>query len=243
MTTTSPVPPRARVTGLASMATRDVLADLARAWREQGRGEVAFESVGGVDAARRIQAGEAFDVVVLARAALDTLVAAGRVAPASITDLMRSDVAIAVRAGARRPAIDSEDALRRTVLAAAGVGYSTGPSGVALLQLFERWGIAETLRERLVQARPGVPVASLLANGTVELGFQQRSELMHAEGVDVIGPMPPGIGIVTTFSGGVCAAASNPARARELLDFIGSPAGAAIVRRHAMQPVPPHPRG
>jgi molybdate transport system substrate-binding protein len=87
-----------------------------------------------------------------------------------------------------------------------------------------------------VQAPPGVPVGTLLARGEVELGFQQRSELMHLAGIEVLGPMPPGLEIVTTFSGAVCAAASRPAAARALLQFLRSPAAAETTRRHGMQP-------
>src|SRR6185436_10982122 len=105
-----------------------------------------------------------------------------------------------------------------------------------LHQLFERWGIAEAIGPRLVQAPPGVPVGSLIARGDVELGFQQLSELMHVEGIDVVGLMPPGLEIVTTFSGGVCTASTRVEDARALLDFIRSPAADEAKRRHGMQP-------
>ncbi|MEO8755117.1 MAG: substrate-binding domain-containing protein, partial [Casimicrobiaceae bacterium] len=146
-----------RLTGISSMATRQVLADVADAWRQSG-GEVAFESVGGVEAARRVQDGERFDVVVLAGEAIGMLVAAGRIVAGSRTDLARSAVAIAVRAGAPRQPVDSEEALRKAVLSARTLGYSTGPSGVALQRLFERWGIAQAIRAHVVQAPPGVAV-------------------------------------------------------------------------------------
>jgi molybdate transport system substrate-binding protein len=224
-----------RLTGISSMATRQFLADVADVWRRSG-GEVAFEAMGGVEAARRVQDGATFDVVVLAAEAIDKLVAAGRILAGSKTDLARSGVAIAVRAGAPRPAVDTETALREAVLSARTVGISTGPSGAALQDLFERWEIAEVIRPRTVQAPPGVPVGTLIARGDVELGFQQLSELMHLEGIDVIGPMPPGLGIVTTFSGGVCATSTQRDAARALLDFIRSPAADEAKRRHGMQP-------
>ncbi|CAG1012493.1 aconitate Delta-isomerase [Burkholderiaceae bacterium] len=222
------------LTGISSMATRQLLAEVADAWRRNGHGEAVFESVGGVDAARRVQEGEAFDVVILASDAIERLGAAGRIVAASKTDLVRSGVAIAVRRGAPRPAVDSERALQAAVASARTIGYSTGPSGTALLRLFDRWGLAPALRERLVQAPPGVPVGTLVARGEVELGFQQLSELMHLEGIDVLGTMPPGAEIVTTFSGAVCAASSQPAAARALLDYIRSPAVEAIRLRHGM---------
>jgi len=225
-----------RVTGISSMATRPVLAELTDLYRARSSADVAFESVGGVDAAKRVQAGEAFDVVILASDAIDKLVAGGRAVAGSKVDLVRSGVAVAVRVGAARPDIGSEDALRRAVAAARTLGYSTGPSGVQLAKLFERWGIADEIKDRIVTAPPGVPVGSLVAKGEVELGFQQLSELMHLPGIDVLGPLPGEIQIVTTFSGAVCAASTQPQAARELLAFMASPAAADAKRRHGMDP-------
>jgi molybdate transport system substrate-binding protein len=216
------------------MAARQILAELADAWA-QGGGALSFESLGGVEAAQRVQSGEAFDVVVLAAEAIDKLVAAGRLVEGSKLDLVRSTVAIAVRAGAPQPDIGTEAALRDAVLAARSVGYSTGPSGVALERLFERWGIAEAVQTRIVKAPPGVPVGSLIARGDVALGFQQLSELMHLDGIDVIGSMPPGLEIVTTFSGGIGAACTQPEAARAFLEFVRSPAAVEALRRHGMQ--------
>jgi molybdate transport system substrate-binding protein len=224
------------ITGISSMATRQFLAEVIDRWRETGGPAVHLESVGGVDAARRVHDGETFDMVVLAADAIRKLEAAGRLVAGSVTGLVRSGVAIAVRRGGGRPDIGTEAALRAAVLAAPNVGFSTGPSGVALQQLFERWGVAEAIRGRLVQAPPGVAVGTLVASGAVALGFQQLSELMHLEGIDVIGPMPPGLEIVTTFSGAVCAASTQPDAARRLLDYIRSPAADEARRHHGMQP-------
>jgi molybdate transport system substrate-binding protein len=222
--------------GISSMATRQVLAELAAAYEQQAGGAVQIESVGGVDAARRVQAGEAFDVVVLASDAIDKLAASGAVAADGKVDLVRSPVAVAVRAGAPRPDIGTEEALRLAVQAAASIGYSTGPSGTALLHLFERWGIAGEIRQRLVQAPPGVPVGSLVARGEVALGFQQLSELIHLEGITVIGRLPETVRIITTFSGAPCAVSSQAEAVRRMLAIMASPETAAIKRRHGMEP-------
>jgi molybdate transport system substrate-binding protein len=226
----------AQIRGISSMATRQVLTELAAAYERRSGGAVAIESVGGVDAARRVQAGEPFDVVFLASEAIDKLVTAGRVIADSKVDLVRSPVAVAVRAGALRPDIGSEDALRRAVLQAATVGYSTGPSGVALTRLFDRWGITSQLQGRIVQAPPGVPVGALVARGEVALGFQQLSELMHLEGIEVIGPLPEPVEIVTTFSGGLCAGSALGDPVRRLLDFMASGEATDAKRRHGMEP-------
>ncbi|MFM2054185.1 MAG: hypothetical protein RL456_2222 [Pseudomonadota bacterium] len=222
------------IRGISSMATRQVLAELVEAF-ERGSGlRVAMTAVGGVDAARRVQAGEAFDVVVLASDAIDRLVASGHVVAGSRTDLVRSGVAVAVRAGAPRPDLGSEAGVKAAVLAARSVSYSTGPSGVALARLFERWGIAAEVAARLVTPPPGTPVGSLVAAGEVELGFQQLSELIHVEGLDIVGPLPDAIQITTIFSAGVAATCARPEAARALIDFMNSPDAVAAKRRQGM---------
>lgn len=219
------------LSGISSMATRQLLADLVADW---GR-PVSIESVGGVDAAKRVQAGERFDVVVLASTAIDKLIAEGHLQPSRV-DVVRSGVAVAVRAGAPRPDIATEDALRQAVLAARSISYSTGPSGVHLVKLFERWGIAAQIKDRIIEAPPGVPVGSLVARGEVELGFQQLSELMHLDGIAVLGPLPAAVQVLTTFSAGVGSHATQPDAARQFLAYLASPATAQAKRRHGMDP-------
>jgi molybdate transport system substrate-binding protein len=165
------------IKGISSMATRQLLAELVADYKKSANADIHIESVGGVDAAKRVLAGEAFDVVILASDAIDKLIAAGHVDPTSKVDLVNSGVAVAVKAGAASPDISSEAAVKAAVLTAKTISYSTGPSGVALAKLFEHWGIEQEIASRIVQAPPGVPVGSLVAKGEVELGFQQRSEL------------------------------------------------------------------
>jgi len=227
----------AQISIISSMATRQLLADLAARFQQDSADRVSIESVGGVDAAKRVQAGEAFDAVVLAANVIDQLIAAGRVAAGSRVDLVRSGVAVAVRAGAPRPDIGSEEAVKRAVLGARSLSYSTGPSGVHLMKVFERWGIAGDIQGRIVQAPPGVPVGSLVASGEVELGFQQLSELMNLPGIAVLGPLPPAIQIITTFSAGLAATSTQPEAVRALLAFMASPAVAEAKRNNGMEPV------
>ncbi len=216
------------------MATRQVLADLVSAFEQRTGQRVVFESVGGVDAAKRVAAGEAFDVVALASDAIDKLIAAGRVDAGSKVDLVRSGVAVAVRAGAPLPDLSSEAAVRDAVLAAPRISYSTGPSGVALAQLFERWGIAAAIQSRIVTPPPGVPVGTLVAKGEVDLGFQQLSELIHLDGITVAGPLPPAIQIITTFSAGVCTGSAQAGVVREMLAYMASPEALEAKRRQGM---------
>jgi len=220
---------------ISSIATSAVLAELVGRYRQSSGQEIATEVTGGVDIVRRVEAGEAVDIVVLAANVIDQLIGKGRLVAGSRTDLARSGVAVAVSAGTARPDIGSEDAVRRAVLAARKVCYSTGPSGVYLDKLFARWGIADEIRARLVQAPPGTPVGTLLARGEAELGFQQLSELIHLPGIDLIGPLPPEIQLMTTFSAGLSVTSQRANDVRALLSFMTAPAAEAVKRKNGMQ--------
>ncbi|MDR5761090.1 substrate-binding domain-containing protein [Caballeronia sp. LZ035] len=223
--------------GLSSMATRRLLDELAASFTRHSGRRVSIESVGGVAARKRVEAGEACDIVVLASNVIDQLAAAGHVDAQSRVAIARSGVAVAVKTGAPHQHIHDEAAVREAVLAARSIGYSTGPSGVYLTQLFERWGIAGRIAARCVQAQPGVAVGTLIARGEVELGFQQMSEMIGMAGIDVLGMLPPSIQTLTVFTGAVAATASAPALAREFLAYAASPEADAVKARHGMEPV------
>ena len=228
------------IRGISSMATRQVLAELSAAFAQQTGSTVEIESVGGVDAAKRVQAGEAFDVVVLGSDAIDKLIASGHAHAGSRVDLVRSGVAVAVREGAVQPDISSEEAVKLAVLSAQSISYSTGPSGVALANLFEKWGIAQVIQSRMVQAPPGVPVGSLVAKGEVALGFQQLSELLHVPGIAIVGPLPDAIQITTVFSAALPAvldkASSQAQHVQALLTYMNSPQATDAKIRQGMAP-------
>ncbi len=219
---------------ISSMAAREVLGELAAQFERLNGQPVIAEAAGGVDVAKRVQADEPVDVVVLASNAIEKLIAEGKLLARSRVDLAKSGVAIAVRARAARPDISTEDAVRRAVVAARSLSYSTGPSGVYLEKLFERWGILEQIRSRIVVPPPGVPVGSLVASGAAELGFQQLSELISLPGVEVVGPLPPAIQTITTFSGGISVRCEAPETARALLDYMASPLATGTKQKHGM---------
>src|SRR5690554_5735164 len=139
------------------MATRGVLAELAREYERTSGRAVTAEAAGGVDVAKRVRAGEAFDVVVLASDVIDLLISESLLLSGSRVDIVRSPIAVAVPAGAPRPDISSEAAVKRAVTEAKSLSYSTGPSGRHLEKTFERWGVLETIRPRIVVPPPGVP--------------------------------------------------------------------------------------
>ena len=229
-----------RLTAISSMATRQILTELAAQCASHLNCQLALESLGGVEAAKRVRAGERFDLVFLANDALTSLESDGYLLPGSRRPLMRSEVVVAVPKGSPRPVISTEAALKTAVCAAESIGYSTGPSGSALLALFERWGLSAELKPRLVLAPAGVPVAQLVAEGRAAIGFQQRSEFLGNPGVAVVGPLPESAAIETIFSGALGQRHSDDARivkAQQILDFIASAQAASVMRACGMSPV------
>jgi molybdate transport system substrate-binding protein len=223
--------------GISSMATRQLLAELATEFTRRTGRDVHIESVGGVDAAKRVQAGEVFDVVFLAADALGKLELGGHLLMGSVVDLVHSGVAVAVQAGTAWPDLSSAASVKQAVLQAPSVSYSTGPSGVALLKMFEAWGILPAIQDRLKQAPAGVPVGALVAQGQAALGFQQLSELIHVPGITIAGPLPDEIQINTTFSGAIGVHSAQVQAVRELLNFLTSTEADAAKRRQGMSPV------
>lgn len=226
--------PATPLTLISSMATRDVLSDLAATYRNASAQEVKAEAAGGVDVAKRVRAGEAVDVVVLASDVIDKLIAEGKLLAGSRVDIVQSGIAVAVRAGAPKPDIASEEGVKNAVRSAKTLSYSTGPSGVYLEKMFARWGILEDIRSRIVVPPPGVPVASLVASGQAELGFQQLSELLNRPGIEVIGALPAAIQSVTIFSGGVSTTCAQPEAAHALLRFMASSKVSAVKQRYGL---------
>jgi molybdate transport system substrate-binding protein len=225
-----------RITGLSSMATRHILADLARDY-ELGHGvKVEIRSMGGVEAAKLARAGERVDIVALASKVMRELEAEGHIARGSMRDFARSEIGIAVPAGAPRPGVDHEKAVRQAMIEAKRVGYSTGPSGDHFKALCERWGLSDSVLARALKAPPGVPVATLVANGEADLGVQQLSELIGQPGIEVVGPLPGEIQAVTVFSAGVSTASAEPEAAQALVAYLASAATQAAKRRHGMEP-------
>jgi molybdate transport system substrate-binding protein len=224
--------------GISSMATKAILAELAALFQAQTGITVDITSVGGVDAARRVQAGEAFDAVLLASDAIDRLIASGHLLDGSRCDWVHSSVAVAVRQGADKPRLSSEADLRAAVLAAPSLSYSTGPSGVYLEKLFARWGIGEQIQSRIVVPPPGTPVGALVAQGQAALGFQQLSEFIGVPGVEVVGALPDEVAYTTTFSAGIPVAVAQDASRQQAVasffHFLTSPEVTAIKQRQGM---------
>lgn len=222
------------LTVLSSMAPRECLAAAINAYEKSQPVRVEAQAAGGVDVARRIEAGEAVDLVVLADDAIDKLCASGYLTRENRQGLMTSGIAVGIRSGKGDLDLSCESAVKDAVLASPSLSYSTGPSGRYLESLFVRWGILERIRSRIIVPPPGTPVAQLVASGKAALGFQQMSELLNVPGIEVAGPLPAEIQHLTTFTGAITAKSLNVAAARAFLSFVASEAVDEIRSRFGM---------
>lgn len=228
------------ISGGFSTAYRDLTPEFERATGHNlvtGRGP----SMGNTPEAipNRLQRGEPVDVLIMVGDALEELIKQGKVVAGSRVDLARSNIGMAVRAGAPKPDISSVDAFKRALLEAKSVAYSDSASGVYISTvLFQRLGIADQMKGKSKMI-PGEPVGTVVARGDAEIGFQQISELLAVRGIDLVGPLPPEIQKVTVFSGGITAGAKEPDAARALIKFLASPAAAPAITTRGLEPVTP----
>lgn len=226
----------AEVKVMSSIALKELLLELVPAF-EKASGNKATLIWGGTEGlTKKVLDGEAADVVILARTNIDKLIEDGKLAAGSRTDLVKSSIGIAVRSGLPKPDVSSADAVKKAVLAARSVGYSSGPSGFYMADLFKKMGIADQIKDKVKQPESGVQIGDLMARGEVDLGFQQVSELLHVKGIDFLGPLPSEIQNVTVFSAGLHKAAVAADEAKALLKFLTGPDALPIIKKSGLEP-------
>jgi molybdate transport system substrate-binding protein len=221
---------------MASAAIKEAYLELVPQFEKSTEHKVTTTWAGTVDMMKRLTGGEVFDLVIMAGPSIDELVKQGKIVAGSRVDLAKSGVGVAVRAGAPKPDISSSDALKRAMLAAKSIAYSTGPSGVYIASLFQRMGIADAVKDKVKIGQPGTPIGEIIARGEAEIGFQQVSELLPVAGIDYIGPLPPDIQQITVFAGGIHTAAAQADAAKALVKFLTSPQAAPVIRKKGMEP-------
>jgi molybdate transport system substrate-binding protein len=187
---------------------------------------------------KRIEGGEAFDLVVVTPGVLERFAASNRIAPATRVNLARVAIGVMVRPGGKLPDISTVDGFKQALIDARSVAYidpaSGGSSGIYLDRLFEKLGIADAIRAKAKLKRGGY-VADLLVSGDAELGIHQISEIVPVKDVVLVGPLPAEIQNYTTYAGAVSATAKDATAAQALLDLLAGPAGAAVLREKGME--------
>ena len=226
----------AEIKVLSTQATEEAYKELVPQFEKASGHKVTTIFTGTLDLQKRIAAGEKYDLIIMAGPAIDDYIKAGTVVAGSRVDLAKSGVAAAVPKGGQKFDISTVDALKKTLLTAKSIGYSTGPSGVYVLALFQKLGVSAEVTPKLKQTPTGVFVGTIIANREVEIGFQQVSELSLFAGVDYLGPLPAAVQQITLFSAGIQADAKEAEAAKALVQFITAPAAASAYTKRGLEP-------
>lgn len=186
----------------------------------------------------RLERGEPADVLIMVGYALGDLVKQGKVVADSRVDLVKSPIGIAVKSGAPKPDISSVDAVKRALLATKTIAYSDSASGVYVsTEMFEKLGIADAMKDK-ARKIPATPVGEIVARGDAEIGFQQVSELLPVQGIDIVGQLPSELQKVTVFSAGIASVSKEPDAGKALIKFLASPTANAVIIKSGMEPIP-----
>ena len=226
----------AEVKVIAANAVKEAYLEIVSAFEKASGHKVTTIWAGTESATKQISGGEVVDIVLIAAPNIDKLIAEGKLAAGSRADVAKTGVGVAVRAGLPKPDISSREAIKQAVLAAKSVAYSSGPSGFYLADLFNKMGIADQIKEKVKQPASGVQIAELMARGDADLGFHQVSELVHAKGIDYLGPLPADIQNITVYSAGLHTAAPTPDAAKALVKFLTAPEAAPMIKKIGMEP-------
>jgi len=185
---------------------------------------------------RRADAGEPFDIIITGSPVLDGFIKDGRIVANTRTNISRSGIGVAVRAGARKSDISSVEAFKRALLDAKSIAYLKDVgSGIYVAGLVERLGIAGAIRSKLTRPDSDI-VSELVARGEVDLGIVVITQIVTTPGVELVGPLPPEIQSYVSFSAGISVNSKVPEAAAALIKFLTGPAAVAVIRTQGMEP-------
>ena len=220
---------------LAGSAVDTAFAELIPQFERATRDKVLFDGDGAIgQMAKRVEAGEAVDVLVVSRKQIEALEQQGHVVPGTARVIARMGVGVFVRKGAPKPDISTPEAFKAAMLGAKSIGYNDpalgAPVSLYLIGLFERMGIALEMKQKTVVFRQRTERFAPVARGEVEIGFNQLGEIVVQPGIDLVGPLPAPIQNYTVFTAAVVSAGRNHEGAKRFIDFIGSRDAAAVFK-------------
>jgi molybdate transport system substrate-binding protein len=230
----------AEITVYSSIGVRSAAEQLFRKFEKENSCPLAVTWGTAPMLVARIEAGETADVLILSRAGIDALQKRGKVAASSDVTLAGSGVAIAVKADAPKPDISTPEALKATLLKARSIAYSEpaagGASGVYFAKLLERMGIAEQMKPKTKYPPAGGFSGELILTGEAELAVQQKPELLHVAGIEIVGFLPGDLNVVTEFVAGIMAGSKNAEMSRALIQSLRSDEAAAVFQAKGLDP-------
>jgi molybdate transport system substrate-binding protein len=231
----------AEITALSTIGLQSVLEDLAPRFEKASGHRVIITFGLAMPLARRVQDGEAVDLLVGTRGSVDGLVKAGRLQPSSDVNLARSSVGVAVRKGAPKPDISTPEALKRALVATRAISYTNptygGASGVHFAKVIERLGIAEEMKAKTKFPPEGGFTARLLVTGEADMAVQQIGELISFPEVELLGPLPGELQSITILVAAIPLAARQPDAARALIKYLQSPEAMAVMKAKGLDPM------
>jgi molybdate transport system substrate-binding protein len=232
----------AEIKVLSTIAVKAVMEELLPEFETNSGHKVSIEFGTSAVLRRQIDAGGRLDAfIVTPPETIDDLIKQGKVAAGTRTDFARTSIGVAVRAGMPRPDIASVDAFKRALLSAEWVGYTDpargGTSGVYVAGLIERLGIGAELKPRTTLS-PGIPaLIEALANGDIEIGILQISEIVPDSRLALVGPLPPGTEKTTVIAAGIMTSSAHPEASRALMTFLRSQKAVSVFRAGGMEPM------
>jgi molybdate transport system substrate-binding protein len=229
----------AEIKVLTAGAFKQVVLALVPDFEKQTGDKVTIDNGTTGELKKRIEGGEAFDVVVITPAVVDEFIANGKVAAGSKINLASVGVGVVVKEGAPKPDISTVEAFKNALLAAKSVAYidpaSGGSSGIYVDRLLVKLGIADQIKPK-AKLKNGGYVADLIASGDAELGVHQISEIVPVKGVSLVGPLPKEIQSTTTYAAGLSASAKDKDAADELIKYLSGPDAAVVLKSKGMDP-------
>ena len=229
--------PAAELKVLTTGAMKPVVLALQPQFESQGH-KLTIENDTAGALTKRIENGEAYDVAVITPGAIDGLIAKGKAAPGSRTNVARVGVGVMVKEGAPKPDIATLDAFKQTLLTAKSIAHidpqSGGSTGIYLTGLFEKLGMTEVLKPK-TKLKFGGLVADLIVNGDAEIGLQSISEIILAKGVTFVGPLPAEIQNYTVYAAGISPATKDAEAAKALIGLLAGPSAANVLREKGLE--------
>jgi molybdate transport system substrate-binding protein len=216
---------------LSTNALKTVLEDLGPKFEQSSGDKVAITWGTTAQVKAQIEKGAVFDAAVVSSDVADELIKEGKLAARS--PLARSGIAVAIKKGAPKPELRSADDLKKMLLSAKSIAWvEQGVSGIYLKGLFERLGVAEQIKGKLISVKAA---GQAVADGEAEIGFTQISEILPYPGAEVGGMLPPDVQLSTNFVIGIRDKESEPAKA--LVKFLTTPAAAAVIKLKGLEPI------
>lgn len=226
----------AEIKVIAANAIKEGYSEIVAAFEKASGHKVATTWAGTVNATKRINDGEIYDLIIIGSDNVDGLIRAGKLAAGSRSDFAKVGVGVGLRQGLLKPDVSTPDAVKAAVLSAKSVTYSGGPSGAYVVEMLKKMGIADQIASKVKQPSSGAEVAALLARGEADLGFAQVSEMIGVAGVVDLGPLPAAIQNYTIYAIGQHTAAPAADAARALVRRLCAPGAAAAKRKMGMEP-------